>query len=1199
MQRTNRLLTAALLALALLLGAAALAVPARAAEPWAGSGRSEDPYLIATAEDLAALASSVNTGSTHTLEWFRLTADIEVSDWTPIGRDSSHTFAGIFDGDGHTVTIENVDTANGMTTCFGLFGFVSGGTVMNTTAEGSIAVSTDSASYLYAGGIAGRLDSNGEAQPGRILNCVNRAEISMITSYAYPYTYAGGIVGQVNAKFSVLMNCYNAGAVASSRNAGGIVGYANSGSYGYCYSAVVPTVGKDGYTGGFSGGKSYGTSTECYAANTWTDAIDGASWLDGAGAQSVTIGSRAVSGAGFWRLGADARPEPVVCDHTPDDAGIVIAPTCTEKGYTSHTCAHCGKAYKTDEKQPLGHDYETVTVPAGCTADGSETKTCARCGDVIETTLPALGHALAPAPEKTADGWTHRCERCDADVLIPRETRHGAMDLVGVSAEITDPAKYPWSYNAETGELESTNCKQGGTSSRMTLTLRSDKLFTLQFTYGVWSEPGDRLYVWLDEELVVDGAAGIIQGADRWDETIKPIELSAGEHVLTAEYRKDSYYVSGADTGYLYGIKAKIVCDHDWAAGGVTAPTCTADGYTTYTCTFCGDVKRADAVPALGHDDAVTGTRATCTADGVITRTCTRCGRVLTETEPALGHEKGALLDETDATWTCRCTRCGESYTIDKVWDGSYTEPARDETGAYLIGSASELAWLHRYAVLTGKEEAAAFSAADVKLTADIYMSGYDWVPLCFTPEAKTFYFSGVAYYSGGQYTGTFDGQGHTIHGLEIRWDEAPTVVNRMYSFGLFGHLGSGEVRDLGLEADFKLLNQDSYNSSDNWLNVGGIAGFAQSGGTIARCFVDADIAVTMKSGSSMRLDPAVGGIVGAMSLGTRIADCRSTGKLSAEGSGYVTIGGIVGNTRASSSVAGANVITRCWSDAALTASPRSTVSASYIGGIVGKVDTISTGDLPEISYCFALNPALTGNGEEKVCAGRVVGYAERFGNEGSYNFALTSMQIVSAAQTPYDETDSGYRSGWGRDLAPEAAVLAETYTNVLWNFDEETEEETAVWTFPSGEYPRLAWESAETPAGFAVTLVNAAGAETGFVSGIYAGRVRFSVSHNAACAVLMRCGGEWTALTPERTGEGYAFTLRVAADTELRIVLRGDLDGNGTVNSADSAAAKRIAAGLDAATAEQLLNLGTERITALTALRIQRAAAELFSFDW
>lgn len=44
----------------------------------------------------------------------------------------------------------------------------------------------------------------------------------------------------------------------------------------------------------------------------------------------------------------------------------------------------------------------------------------------------------------------------------------------------------------------------------------------------------------------------------------------------------------------------------------VTPPTCTDDGYTTYTCAFCGDTEIRDRVAALGHD--------------IVNGVCTRCG---------------------------------------------------------------------------------------------------------------------------------------------------------------------------------------------------------------------------------------------------------------------------------------------------------------------------------------------------------------------------------------------------------------------------------------------------------------------------------------------------------------------------------------------------------------------------------------------
>ena len=60
-------------------------------------------------------------------------------------------------------------------------------------------------------------------------------------------------------------------------------------------------------------------------------------------------------------------------------------------------------------------------------------------------------------------------------------------------------------------------------------------------------------------------------------------------------------------------------CGHDCTAV-VTAPTCTEEGYTTYTCLLCGDVFYDDFVPALGHEYVLT------VIDYGLYNVCARCG---------------------------------------------------------------------------------------------------------------------------------------------------------------------------------------------------------------------------------------------------------------------------------------------------------------------------------------------------------------------------------------------------------------------------------------------------------------------------------------------------------------------------------------------------------------------------------------------
>ena len=56
-----------------------------------GTGRSDDPYQISTAQDLFALAKAVNNGTSYQGEYFRLKNDIDLktnasNPWTPIGK---------------------------------------------------------------------------------------------------------------------------------------------------------------------------------------------------------------------------------------------------------------------------------------------------------------------------------------------------------------------------------------------------------------------------------------------------------------------------------------------------------------------------------------------------------------------------------------------------------------------------------------------------------------------------------------------------------------------------------------------------------------------------------------------------------------------------------------------------------------------------------------------------------------------------------------------------------------------------------------------------------------------------------------------------------------------------------------------------------------------------------------------------------
>ena len=230
----------------------------------------------------------------------------------------------------------------------------------------------------------------------------------------------------------------------------------------------------------------------------------------------------------------------------------VTDPTCTEKGYTTYKCSDCGDTYKADFVDALGHDYNTSgKVEPTCTEKGYDMHVCSRCGDIYKDNfVDALGHTVvvdpAVAPDCTHTGLTEgsHCSVCN-EVLKAQET----VPATGHSYNkvVTEPT-----------------CTEKGYTT---------------YTCSVCGDSYVADYVdALGHTVVVDPAVapdcthtGLTEGSHC---SVCNIVLKAQETVPA--------------TGHKYD---KVV----------TAPTCTEKGYTTYTCSVCGDSYVADYVDAFGH----------------------------------------------------------------------------------------------------------------------------------------------------------------------------------------------------------------------------------------------------------------------------------------------------------------------------------------------------------------------------------------------------------------------------------------------------------------------------------------------------------------------------------------------------------------------------------------------------------------------
>ena len=111
--------------------------------------------------------------------------------------------------------------------------------------------------------------------------------------------------------------------------------------------------------------------------------------------------------------------------------------------------------------------------------------------------------------------------------------------------------------------------------------------------------------------------------------------------------------------------------EHNYTAV-VTEPTCEKDGYTTYTCSTCGDSYIGNEVSALKHSYKEVVTQPTCEEGGYTTYTCSTCGDSYVGNEvSALGHSYKEVVTqptcEEGGYTTYTCSTCGDSYVENEV----------------------------------------------------------------------------------------------------------------------------------------------------------------------------------------------------------------------------------------------------------------------------------------------------------------------------------------------------------------------------------------------------------------------------------------------------------------------------------------------------------------------------------------------------
>ncbi len=326
---------------------------------------------------------------------------------------------------------------------------------------------------------------------------------------------------------------------------------------------------------------------------------------------------------------------------------------------------------------------------------------------------------------------------------------------------------------------------------------------------------------------------------------------------------------------------------------------------------------------------------------------------------------------------------------LDASADGiTPSQPTGDGTAAnpYQISTEAELYWFAGLVNGTLTDGTTQNTSANAVLTADITINEGVLDADGNLITGKTFTQWTPIGTGEKQYTGTFDGQGHTISGLYYSGSDG-------YA-GLFGFVGSnGRVQNIKVA--------DSYisNSEENG-RTGGVCGCNR--GTITNCSFSGSV-----TGTGWFID--VGGVCGA-NLGT-IENCRNSGSVTGSGTNVfcLYVGGVCGEN--SNTTTGNATITNCCNTGAVTGSNNGSGSLC-VGGVCG-YNFDGT-----ITNCYWLDKAYsgTGVGDSGTVANVEVKSAEQFAS-GEVAWLLNSStngpwrQNLGEGGDGFPTLDSGHKA--------------------------------------------------------------------------------------------------------------------------------------------------------------------------------------------
>ena len=863
--------------------------------------------------------------------------------WTPLGTQTT-PYTGTFDGQSHTISGLYVEgTAYG-----GLFGNTGDSAEISNVGVINSKISATTA----AGGICGE---NG----GTIHNCYNAGTISSSGT-------AGGICG---TNSGTIEDCYNIGTISNSATAGGICG-TNSGTVKDCYS--TGSVSGSTASGGVYGQTSGAGINNCYyLADAETNLSDGTAGKTQGQFESGEVcyllnGSRS-EGTLTWGqvIGRDTAPlfgEKAVFyarnqyhNHTGDDCSLCAgdSPEQIDGVYQLYTADDlywfAGLVNGT-----LSYTAQNIAAKAVLKADITVNEEVLENGSLVDTSGLSVWTPIGTEEHGfagTFDGGGHTIyglylNTTSDNVGLFGVTTSASISNVTVADSYLSGNQYVGGVIGYAANGTITDCHNtesvcvsgtedvGGVIGYAAYNITVTKCYNRGSVIGTDCVGG--VIGWTSDPTVTDCYnTGSVSGIDYVGGITGNVTDGA---VIKNSYNRGS--VSGTD----------------WVGAVVGS----VSGGTVQNCYYLSD----------SETDSIAGTG--CKTDAQFGRGevawLLNANRTPIVWGQNLGADEYPVLNgpQVYATYPCLSfsnTRFASENKEHNVVDGICTECGDGSkpaivNGVYQISNEAQLYWFAELVNGTLTDGSGSDASAKAVLTSDITVnigvlnadgslaatSGFkDWTPIGTSTN---------------KYTGTFDGQGHTINGLYL----AATSD----CVGLFGYTSSASISNVTVA--------DSYLSGNE--NVGGVIGWA-SEGTVTGC----------SNAGSVSGSYSVGGVIGWASNGT-VTDCYNIGNVSGTKD---NVGGVIGRTYKATvtncynvgNVSGTNYVgsvsgytqfgtfTGCYNTGNVSG------SGETVGGVLGKIS-----NSPTITGCYNTGN-VSGTGDY---VGGVVGSADNGTVTDCYN---------------------------------------------------------------------------------------------------------------------------------------------------------------------------------------------------------------------